>query len=397
MTTNEHVGQEEITTPGFPAGGRFKAWFQKHLVWIALGALLAGLVIFLAIDSVAGATDSRRLSARNPAPDGGMAVAEILGRHGVSVTPTETFEDTLEALSNKDDATVFLFDAQGFLDRSQLEEITAAADRVVVVTPRLRTLNGLAEGIRPGGVVPEAIQVIEPGCEQDDALAAGRVSAQGSVYSGPVVCYAPRGSGPGLYAESADGRVIVLGSRELLDNQHVALEGNAALALRTLGNNANLVWYLPGVGDIPASNSSPTLNELAPRWLAFAGPWLGFVALLAIVWRGRRMGPLVFEPLPVVVKAAETAEGRARLYQDSRAVERAARNLRAGTLSRLARHFNLGADATTEAILDTTARHVKLPATEVRSVLIDFMPESEGQLVQWAQQIERIEQEAIAR
>jgi signal transduction protein with GAF and PtsI domain len=109
------------------------------------------------------------------------------------------------------------------------------------------------------------------------------------------------------------------------------------------------------------------------------------------------MGPLVFEPLPVVVKAAETAEGRARLYQDSRAVERAARNLRAGTLSRLARHFNLGADATTEAILDTTARHVKLPATEVRSVLIDFMPESEGQLVQWAQQIERIEQEAIAR
>ncbi|GAA3281945.1 DUF4350 domain-containing protein [Paenarthrobacter aurescens] len=397
MSITERVNQEENTDAGLSSGQGFRAWFRKNLVWIALAAVLAALVTFLAIDNVSGATDSRRLSARNPAPDGGMAVAEILGRQGVTVTPTETFEDTLKALSSKDEATVLLYDAQGFLDRSQLEEITAAADRVVVVTPRLRTLNGLTEGIRPGGVVPEITQAIEPGCEQVDALEAGRVSAQGSVFSGPVVCYSPQQNGPGLYAESADGRVTVLGSRELVDNQHLALEGNAALALRTLGNNPDLVWYIPGVGDVPASDSSPTLNELAPRWLAFAGPWLGFVALLAILWRGRRMGPLVFEPLPVVVKAAETAEGRARLYQDSRAVELAARNLRAGTMSRLARHFNLGPDATTQAIVDATARHVELPATEVRSVLIDFTPQSEGQLVLWAQQIERIEQEAIAR
>jgi len=390
--TPDHSASEELST-----GRGFTTWFRKHLVWIVLGALLAGLVTFLAINSVSGATDPRRLSARNPAPDGAMAVAQILGRHGVSVTPTDTFEDTLETLAAKEESTVLLYDAQGFLDRSQLEKITAAADRVVVVAPRLRTLNGLDRGFGPGGVVPEGTQVTERGCDQEDARAAGRVSAQGSVFSGSVVCYAIREDGPGLYAASADGRIVVLGSRELMDNQHLATEGNAALALRTLGNNADLVWYIPGLGDISATDSNPTLNELAPRWLAFAGPWLGLVALLAIAWRGRRMGPLVFEPLPVVVKAAETAEGRARLYQDSRAVGRAAENLRAGTLSRLARHFNLGADATTEAILDATARHVALAATEVRSVLIDFSPQSEGQLVQWAQQIERLEQEATAR
>ncbi|WP_309073041.1 DUF4350 domain-containing protein [Paenarthrobacter sp.] len=390
-------GANNAVSAGLSTDQRFRAWFRKHLVWIALGTLLTGLVTFLAVNSVSGATDSRRLSARNPAPDGAMAAAEILARHGVSVTPTDTFEDTMDALSAKDEATVLLFDAQGFLDRSQLEEITAAADRVVVVAPRLRTLNGLNQGIRPGGVVPEATQVIEPGCEQEDARAAGRVSAQGSILSGPVVCYPTREDGPGLYAASADGRVIVLGSRELMDNQHLASEGNAALALRSLGNNADLVWYIPGVGDVSASSSNPTLSELAPRWLAFAGPWLGLVALLSIAWRGRRMGPLVFEPLPVVVKAAETAEGRARLYQDSRAVRRAADNLRAGTLSRLARHFNLGADTTPEAIVDATARHATQSAQEVRFVLIDFTPESEGQLVQWAQEIDRIEQEATAR
>ncbi|AFR29742.1 DUF4350 domain-containing protein [Arthrobacter sp. Rue61a] len=395
-TTIDRKTPDHSASEGLSTGRGFTTWFRKHLVWIALGTLLAGLVTFLAINSVSGATDSRRLSARNPAPDGAMAVAQILGRHGVSVTPTDTFEDTLEALAAKEESTVLLYDPQGFLDHSQLEEITAAADRVVVVAPRLRTLNGLDRGFGPGGVVPEGTQVTEPGCDQEDAKAAGRVSAQGSVFSGSVVCYAIREDGPGLYAASADGRIVVLGSRELMDNQHLATEGNAALALRTLGTSADLVWYIPGLGDISATDSNPTLNELAPRWLAFAGPWLGLVALLAIAWRGRRMGPLVFEPLPVVVKAAETAEGRARLYQDSRAVGRAAENLRAGTLSRLARHFNLGADATTEAILDATARHVALAATEVRSVLIDFRPQSEGQLVQWAQQIERLEQEATA-
>ena len=41
-----------------------------------------------------------------------------------------------------------------------------------------------------------------------------------------------------------------------------------------------------------------------------------FVAAgLAALWRTRRLGPLVAEPLPVVVRASETVEGHGRLYQ----------------------------------------------------------------------------------
>ncbi|WP_159707549.1 DUF4350 domain-containing protein [Arthrobacter sp. 18067] len=398
MTTHvRDEAQGHTATVELPPGQGFKTWFRKHLAWIAIGALLAGLVAFLAISNVSGAKDPRPLSAHNPAPDGAMAVAEILGRQGVSVTPTDTFGDTMEAVANKNGATVLLHDPRGFLDQTQLEDLMAGADRVVLIKPRLKTITAVNQGFRPGGVVPEATKAIDPGCDQDDARAAGRVSAQGSIYSGPVVCYALPGNGSGVYAASTDGRLIVLGSAELLDNQHLALEGNAALALRTLGANANLVWYLPGIEDLTVTDSAPTLNELAPRWLAFTGPWLGLVVVLAIAWRGRRLGPLVFEPLPVVVKAAETAEGRARLYQDSRAVGRAAGNLRAGTLTRLAKHFSLGADATKDAIVDACAQHMERPAADLRSVLIDFMPENEGQLVQWAQKIERIEQEATTR
>ena len=78
-------------------------------------------------------------------------------------------------------------------------------------------------------------------------------------------------------------------------------------------------------------------------------------------------------------------------------MERAADNLRAGTLARLARHFNLGTDATGEAIIDAVARRLGRQAPAIRWALIDSRPQTEGQLVQWAQQIERIEQEATAR
>ena len=109
-----------------------------------------------------------------------------------------------------------------------------------------------------------------------------------------------------------------------------------------MGSEGHLVWYLPGVADLGSASSPKSLDDLAPDWVAVLGPWLTFVALLAVIWRGRRLGPLVFEPLPVIVKAAETAEGRARLYHDAHAVDRAADNLRAGTLVRLARPSGSG-------------------------------------------------------
>src|SRR5580693_10575207 len=64
-------------------------------------------------------------------------------------------------------------------------------------------------------------------------------------------------------------------------------------------------------------------------------------ALLAAAWRARRLGPLVAERLPVVVRAAETAEGHGRLYHARRARDRAAEQLRAAAAGRLSRFTGL--------------------------------------------------------
>ena len=85
---------------------------------------------------------------------------------------------------------------------------------------------------------------------------------------------------------------------------------------------------MPGIDD--AGSGSPSIWALFPPWAQRAFWWLLVVGVLLALWRGRRLGPVVTEPLPVVVRSAEVVEGHGRLYRRAGARERAAELLRAG-------------------------------------------------------------------
>lgn len=384
-----------------PVRGGLAGWVRRHRGQAVAAAVFAVALAVTIITQLAPKGDSVPLSIRNAGPDGGRAVSEILGRHGVDVAGVDSFSTALAALQAGTDSTLLLYDRNGILDESQLERLTVEATRVVLVTPRLNTLTALDAGISQAGVVPETSPTLEPGCWNDAAETAGTVSGEsGFLYSveggGNTVCYRPPGSEAGLLATTEDGTLSVLGSTELISNAGLDERGHSALALRTLGGSGDLVWYLPGLADVSGAGSPQTLNELAPDWVAFLGPWLVFVAALAILWRGRRFGPLVFEPLPVVVKAAETAEGRARLYHDSHAVDRARDNLRAGTLVRLAKELRLGPDASADDVARAVARIVDRPEGSLRE-LINERPVNEARLVRWSQELDNLENEVRTR
>jgi len=385
-----------------PVPGGLAGWGRRHRGQAVAAAVFAVALAVTIITQLAPKGDSVPLSIRNAGPDGGRAVSEILGRHGVDVAGVDSFSTALAALQAGTDSTLLLYDRNGILDESQLERLTVEATRVVLVTPRLSTLTALDAGISQAGVVPETSPTLEPGCWNDAAETAGTVSGEsGFLYSvegdgGNTVCYRPPGSEAGLLATTEDGTLSVLGSTELISNAGLDERGHSALALRTLGGSGDLVWYLPGLADVSGAGSPQTLNELAPDWLAFLGPWLVFVAALAILWRGRRFGPLVFEPLPVVVKAAETAEGRARLYHDSHAVDRARDNLRAGTLVRLAKELRLGPEASADDVARAVAQIVDRPEGSLRE-LINERPLNEARLVRWSQELDNLENEVRTR
>jgi hypothetical protein len=375
---------------------KLRRWLRQHRGLAAAGAVVVAALVFVIGAQLAPKGDTVALSVHNAAPNGAKALGSILGRHGVSVHTPDRFDAALDDLRSGSSPTLLLYDRNGILGKPQLAALSAAADRVVVVSPRLDTLAALDSGIHQAGVVPDAFQALEPGCDQPDAEAAGQVTGQGGfVYDGGTSCYRPTGTA-GMLAVSGNGRLAVLGSTAVLANENLDDLGNAALAIRMLGTSPDLVWYLPSLEDVPVSGSGKTLDDLAPDWARFLGPWLLLMALAAILWRGRRHGPLVFEPLPVVVKAVETAEGRARLYQDSRAIGLARDNLRAGLLVRLSGKLRMGPGATAEDTITAAARLLGRDAGEIRA-LVNERPATDARLVAWSQALDQLEKEVMTR
>jgi hypothetical protein len=116
------------------------------------------------------------------------------------------------------------------------------------------------------------------------------------------------------------------------------------------------------------------------------------VALLAL-WKGRRVGPLVAERLPVVVRASETVEGRGRLYRSRRTRDRAADALRQAALQRMQHRLGLSHDADPSAVVHTIAAHCASDAREVGHVLFGPAPQSDDELVRLARTLDTIERQ----
>jgi membrane protein implicated in regulation of membrane protease activity len=191
-----------------------------------------------------------------------------------------------------------------------------------------------------------------------------------------------------------DHTVAVLGSTTVLTNQSIVLRGNAALALGLFGSTTHLVWYRPSLADAPvvlADGSIPT-----PPWVQLAIALAFLVLLATIIWRARRLGPIVVEKLPVTVRSSETLEGRARLYQRASARGHALDALRIGSIARLATLCGLPALATLDEVVGAVAALTSRDANLLRALLVDDIPTTDRQLVHLSDELSRLEDD-VAR
>jgi hypothetical protein len=356
-------------------------------VVVAIVLLAAGLVAVLSGGRRVGELDPRAAD-----PSGSRALAEVLRGQGVQVRLVRT---TAAVRSNVHPGDTLLVAFPGLLRRDQTATVRATGADLVVLAP---TRPGwFAPGVRLTGSGDREVR--DPACPLTVATRAGRADSGGLTYrSGTsataVGCYARHGTPSLLVVRDRDRRVTFLGNPAALTNDRLDDEGNAALALGLLGSNDRLVWYLPSLSDLPRS-AQRSFYSLVPD-----GVWWGLgeavvAVLLFAAWRARRLGPLVPEPLPVVVRAAEAVEGRARLYRRGGARDRAAEALRDGTRRRLS--VGLPARSGRTDVVDTVARRSGRTATEVGSLLYGAVPRDDGALVRLADDLERLERDALQR
>jgi len=380
-----------------PAAAAWRRRWRAGRLWVALAVLACLAALFYGLTQ--GGADSRPLSPGNPAPAGAQAVARVLGHHGVQVVQPAGFEAALSALRDAGDqpggsATLLLDDHGAYLDQDQLARLATAAPRTVLVAPGSRELRAFAPGIRPAGVVPDdAASPVAAGCPLPAVAATRQAAAGGKMYRAERGCFAYPTSGGTAYGYAVEGTTTVLGNPDYLANGQVLSFDHAPLALRTLGASRTLVWYQPTVADHVATGPPASPFELLPGWVGPALGWLMVVGVLAICWRARRDGPLVPEPLPVVVPASETAEGRARLYRDAHALDAAAAALRSASLGRVAAHLRLGHGTTADAVVATAAAESGIPGPRLRRTYFPGRFTSEAALVAWARELHTVEKE----
>ncbi|HSN07015.1 MAG TPA: DUF4350 domain-containing protein [Candidatus Angelobacter sp.] len=340
--------------------------------------VVAGLVLVGAL-LLAIAQSSRTVGLLDPDatdPSGSHATAALLEAQGVSIVRVTTAQSAAEALARVSDATLVVAPTAPVSDRMLARVSVEHPAYVVLLQPDERTLAAYAPWARPGEDRTSTDEVAA-GCDWSVAVLAGPLPPTGAAYTTtrPDVssCW---GGGVLDGTDGRGGTVTVVGLAGALTNAHLAESGNAAMALGALGRAGTVVWWLPSNADpLQFDPGAPVgIEALVPSWVRWALVQLALAVLLVVWWRARRLGRVVVEPLPVVVRATESVEGRARLYRRGNARDRAAAALRAAALTRLRTRLALprgaGVDVVTAAVTARTGR----PGPEVAALLAPDRP-----------------------
>ena len=372
---------------------------RRGAFWIVAAIVLLVVTAAVALLGRSGADASVRLAADNPAPQGAMALAEVLRQQGVDVIETGSLAETEDAVSGREGAsTVLLWDVDVLLDAGQHDRLLRATDDLVVLDPVFVELEDLAPGIAQAGASDGEF---DADCSLTAVEKAGTVDAAGSAYRivdapDATGCLADSDRYGLVVVPNGAGTVTLLGLTDALSNAEITQAGNAALALNLLGAHETLVWYIPSAADL-GEQQPLSIAELTPPWVTPFAVMILLVALGAIFWRSRRVGPLVVENLPVVVRASETMEGRARLYERGNARLHALDALRIGAVARLARTCGLPRTATVTEVVDAVAAVTGRDRSAVADILIDHAPTTDAELVHLSDQLLGLESETSER
>ncbi|WP_020662394.1 DUF4350 domain-containing protein [Amycolatopsis benzoatilytica] len=358
---------------------------------VPLAILLLIVIVALAVVLSRGPQTSGDLEPGSYEPHGSHALAHLLEQEGVGITAVHSLA---EARSAADGGTL-LITQPDLVPANGIAELRRRVAHLVLVAPGSSALGQAAPEISLAGA--GSVGVLQPDCTVGAAAAAGPVTLGGNHYRSSDVrartCYPDRGASTFVQLADRSGTVTVLGAADALTNDKVATEGNAAFGMRLLGDHQKLVWYVPSIEDLAAHSGKKSFFELIPAGWRYGAFTAGIAVVLLALWRARRLGPVVREPLPIAVRSAETAEGRARLYRRGGATGHAAETLREAARARLRTRLGLPRDAGPPAIVETVSARTGRAPSAVGAVLYGGPPPDEAALVRLADELDAVERE----
>jgi hypothetical protein len=362
----------------------------RHRTW---RWALPALVVICAVAAIGTYLTAPRpggqMDPESTGPEGAHALITLLRDHGVTVVVANSVYDAVNAA--RPGALLLFAQTQRVSTEGLLKRLADAPGDLLLVEPTSHARAALAPGIRSGGT---STSDTKPDCALREADQAGAVDfgpsntfravgdkTVSSCYGGALVRY-----------RDGDRTVTVVGSTDFLANGSLLRAGNAALAMNLAGQHPRLVWYAPQHIE-GGSSGKGKIFDLIPDNVAWMVVQLWLTVALIALWKGRRIGPLVAEKLPVVVRASETVEGRGRLYRSRRARDRAAQALRSAALQRMLPRLGLGVDTPPPAVILAIARHGGSDPESLRHILFGPPPNTDADLIQLTHALDDIERQ----
>jgi len=394
-------------------------WRRWRIPLALIGLIVIGGVVIALIGRLAA--PQRPNPYLDPASSqlfGGHALADILSERGSEVVraydPSSALAATgrtrghgLPAAGRAGSAgaiPTLLITSPSLLTRRQLDRLRTARADLFLVGPGRKALAVLAPEVELVGTGMHYGELLQPRCDLAAARLAGPANVGGFAYRAParaIGCF-PSDGRPSVVRLTSSGRTVtIIGSGAALTNVMLGGHGNAALVLDLLGSHRSVVWLTPEPSSssrIPAPAGPPSAGSAAspalipwPAWLVVME--LGIAVVLAALWRSRRLGPLIAERLPVVVRASETVEGHARMYRSRRARDTAASALRDAMLSRVLPVLGLNREAHHDAVADAIAARSRLKRQEIAGIVYGGPPTTDAELVGLARSLDELERQ----
>ncbi|WP_353064989.1 hypothetical protein [Arcanobacterium hippocoleae] len=188
-------------------------------------------------------------------------------------------------------------------------------------------------------------------------------------------------------------------------NTFLTLAGNSAFALNLLGQYPDVYWienyHTPSD---PSQDPAVLQSGALPAWINIFGIGVCACALWLVLYKSRRFGKLVPEPMPVVVPSGESDLGRAQLYARSRDWAHLARIFRNDFLTRHAKIYFSSQTETSvpsetqllhdqEQILDALAMRTNTPRSELAQLLFTQEINTKANLARLQAELEKLTKE----
>ncbi|MET7748798.1 DUF4350 domain-containing protein [Micromonospora sp. NPDC005367] len=440
-------------TAAEPPGPAPRRRRRRHRLVIPLGlvaALIGTTLVTHALDRP-DPDDRGYLSPVESGEHGGSRLADSLRQRGLTVRRETDARAALLTARTGPPATLFV-PAADLLRSETLARLPRlpAGTRLVLVDPSVRVL--LATGVPVNRTGRRwATKVVGPQaggtpCPLDELSPVRQAAAERQRYAPDAEVDADLCFSAGLARLPGAVETVLVGADDPFRNDRFGEQDNAAFATALLGVHATVVWLdldgpeppLPARSSPPPVVDSPTTPEAGaetmppdgtmqgrpgtpdgasgerpprssaggpppnPLWGAFP-LWfwailaqLALALLLAALWRARRLGPPAPEPLPVAVRSAETAFGRARLYQRAGARGPAGRTLRSAALARLVPWLNLPVDAPQDRVATAVAARTGGEPEQIEELLYGDDPATDEELLTLARSLDTVTRAVVA-